>query len=104
MNAPDLTRVPLQPAPDVVARNIAGEHLLVPVRSGAAQMDYLFTADEVGSFIYALLDGRRTAPEIALLVTHEFDVTPERAQSDVVAFLETLLDARLVQAAEDAAP
>ena len=31
----------LRPSPDVVARRVAGEYLLVPVRSGAAQMDYV---------------------------------------------------------------
>src|SRR5262249_34363471 len=38
----------LLPSPDVVSRRVAGEYLLVPVRSGAAQMNFIFTANEVG--------------------------------------------------------
>ena len=88
------------PAPDVVARDIAGEHLLVPVRSGIAGIDCLFTADEVGSFLYARLDGRRDAAALAALVAEEFDVAEERALSDVLEFLEALCDAGLARREE----
>ncbi|HEU4401015.1 MAG TPA: PqqD family protein, partial [Candidatus Polarisedimenticolia bacterium] len=86
-----------EPAPDVVSRRIAGEHLLVPVRSGAAHMDYLFTANEVGSFIFTLLDGRRDEAEIARLVSLEYEVGEERARADVAAFLDDLSQAGLVR-------
>jgi len=90
---------PLEPSPDVVARRVAGEYLLVPVRSGAAQMDYIFTVNEIGSVIFGLLDGRREVSEIARLVSREFDVAPERAAADVVEFLRTLCEAGLARPA-----
>ena len=95
--------VAYRPSPDVVVRNIAGEHLLVPVRNGAAQMDFLFTADEVGSFIFALLDGRRTTEEIAREMTRVFEVTVDRAREDAAEFLEALRSARLIEPAEESA-
>lgn len=88
-------------SPDVVSRRIAGEQILVPVRNGAAQMDYLFTANEVGSAIFALLDGQRSATAIACLVAQDFEVDESRARADVLEFLESLLDARLVQPTTD---
>ncbi len=99
MTQPDLSRVALRPSPDVVARHIAGEHLIVPVRRGAAEIDFLYTADEVGSFIYGLLDGRRAAGAIASLVTREFEVEFERAEVEVVEFLQALYEAGLAQPA-----
>ncbi|HET8945625.1 MAG TPA: PqqD family protein [Candidatus Polarisedimenticolia bacterium] len=87
----------LVPAPDVVAREIAGQHLLVPIRSGIAGIDCLFTADEVGSFLYARLDGRRDAAALAALVAEEFDVAEERALRDVLEFLEALCEAGLAR-------
>jgi hypothetical protein len=90
------------PAPDVVARDIAGEHLLVPVRSGIAGIDCLFTADEVGSFLYTRLDGRRDAADLAAEVCAAFDVTPERALADVLGFLEELCEAGLARPRETA--
>ena len=99
MTRPDLETSPLRPSPDIVSRRIAGEQILVPVRNGAAQMDYLFTANEVGSAIFALLDGRRSAAAIANLLSEEFDVDESRARADVLEFLETLCEAGLAQPA-----
>ena len=95
MPRPDFESVPLHPSPDVVSRRIAGERLLMPVRHGAAQIDYLFTSNEVGSAIFDLLDGRRAAPEIARLVSAEFEVAEEQARADVLEFLSILYDAGL---------
>jgi len=101
MSFSDIMTRALRPSPDVVARRVAGEYLLVPVRSGAAQMDYIFTANEVGSVIFRLLDGRRDGRAIARAISEEFQVDPERADLDVVEFLSTLLDARLIQPADE---
>ena len=91
---------PLRPAQDLVTRRIAGEHLLVPVRSGAAQMDFIYTSNEVGCFVFGLLDGRRAAPEIARAVSEAFDVDGERALADVLEFLGSLAEAGLVVVAD----
>ena len=90
------------PSPDVVTRNIAGEHLLVPVRTGVAQMDYLYTADEVGSVIFSLLDGERDASAIGRQVAELFEVNAAQATVDVAAFLQELERAGLVHLATDA--
>lgn len=103
MNRLALDRIPLSPATDIVQRTIAGEQILVPVRSGAAQIDFLFTSNDVGTFIFGLLDGRRDARTIARLLSEEFDIAEERAHADVLDFLEALCEARLAgPAAEEA--
>src|SRR5882762_4466754 len=76
----DVLTEPLLPSPDVVSRRVAGEYLLVPVRSGVAQIDYLFTANETGSEIFRLLDGTRDGRAIARQLSHDFGVDEERAQ------------------------
>lgn len=90
------------PSPEVVARRIAGQHLLVPVRTGAAQMDYLYTTDDVGSFIYGLLDGRTDARAVARRVADSFEVEEAAALADVLGFLGTLAAAGLVRMVETA--
>jgi Coenzyme PQQ synthesis protein D (PqqD) len=96
MTRTELETTPLRPSQDVVARRIAGEHLLVPVRNGAAQMDYIYVSNEVGSFVFALLDGRRTARHIARELAREFEVSEEDARHDVVDFLAALSESGLI--------
>ncbi len=101
MTPVDLATCALRPSSDVVARRVAGEYLLVPVRSGAAQMDYIFTANEVGSLIFRLLDGQRDGRAIARAISEEFQVDRDRVDRDVLEFLRTLLDAGLVRPADE---
>jgi hypothetical protein len=89
----------LRPSPDVVARDIAGEHLLVPVRSGVATMDCLFTAEGTGAFVWSCLDGRRDLAEVARLVAAEFEVDATRALADIAAFAAELVSEGLAHAA-----
>jgi hypothetical protein len=88
------------PSPEVVARDIAGQHILVPVRTGVAQMDFLYTTDEVGSFIYGLLDGRADARAVARRVASAFEVDEQAALADVLEFLATLREAGLVRVSQ----
>jgi len=101
MSRPDFELARLRLSSDIVSRRIAGEQILVPVRNGAAQIDYLFTANEVGSAVFALLDGRRDGTEIARLLAGEFEVTEEQARLDVIEFLAELYEAGLAAPAED---
>jgi hypothetical protein len=55
----------------------------------------LITLNPVGSRVWGLL-GERTARELADSVAAEFDVSPDRALVDVIAFLEELLHRGLV--------
>jgi hypothetical protein len=76
-------------APGVVARTIAGETILVPVRRRAQEMG-LFTLNSVGSFVWKALDGTRSLREIAGAVVDAFEVEPARALADVAAFAADL--------------
>ncbi len=46
--------------------------------------------NEVGTLVLSLLDGTRSAEQIAAAVAEQFDVDPEQARKDVEAFLEEL--------------
>jgi len=52
----------------------------------------------VGSFVWGLLDGKRTLAEVAEAVADHFHVGGERAAADVTRFLSTLRDRGLVEA------
>jgi coenzyme PQQ synthesis protein D (PqqD) len=73
-----------------VTRRIAGETILVPVTGHVAELDSIYTLNEVGSFIWHLIDGRRSGQAIAEAVSAEYDVTLEQALRDVDELLTTL--------------
>ena len=75
----------------VVSRKIVDELILVPLRNSVAQMESLYTLNDVGARIYELIDGRRTARDISSFIVEEFEVSPEQARDDVLEFLDKLL-------------
>lgn len=81
---------------DVVARVIAGEKLIVPVRGNLADMQNIFTVDEVGSFIWDSINGKRSMEDIVALISDEFDVAESEAAADLGEFLESLKKAGLI--------
>jgi hypothetical protein len=76
--------------PSIVHRNIAGEAILVPIRRNVADMESIYTLDEVGAFIWELIDGQRTAGDIKVAILNEYDVAPEVAEADLAEFLQQL--------------
>ncbi len=50
-----------------------------------------------GSFVWGLLDGRRTLADVAAAVAERFHVGGERAAADVSRFLSSLRDRGLVE-------
>lgn len=85
---------------DVVQREVAGEVFLVPIRGSLADMQELYALNEVGSWLWARLDGSRPLADLVAGVMEEFDVDQRRAQEDTVAFLDDLLRTGLVREAD----
>jgi hypothetical protein len=74
----------------VVTRRIANETVIVPMTANVADLDSVYTLNEVGSFIWELLDGQRTGQSIAEMVAAEFDVALDQAVRDVDELLTAL--------------
>ena len=86
-------------AEDFATRNVGGETILVPIRSGVADLECVFTLDEVGSAIWAVLEVPSSPEEVARQVFDEFDVDEGEARRDVSDFLSTMKGAGLIRPA-----
>ncbi|MGH9319467.1 MAG: PqqD family protein [Vicinamibacteria bacterium] len=75
----------------VVSRRIVDELILVPVRQSVADMETLYTLNEVLARVYELIDGSRPIRDIVRAITTEFEVSPETAESYVREFISQLL-------------
>lgn len=84
-------------AGDHATRKIGEETIVVPVRSRVADLESIYTFNETGSAIWALVDGARSVPEIARALASEFDVDEANALADVRRFLAGLEEEGLVE-------
>jgi len=82
---------------DVVSRNIQGELVIVPIRSGVGDLNSLYTLNPVGSVLWDFMNQGHTIGEMVERVCDEFDVTATEARSDIEAFLDSLMAEELIQ-------
>lgn len=81
----------------VVARVVAGETLIVPVRAKVGDLASIYSFNGTGTLIWKLLESARTAGELASAVAAVYDVDAARAQSDVMDFVSEMKAAGLVE-------
>jgi hypothetical protein len=81
----------------VVLREVAGEHILVPIRRDVADLQAIFALKRVGLRIWELLDGVRSLDGILGELLERFDVAAEEASVDLRSFVERLSAAGLVE-------
>jgi len=83
--------------PDVVTRQIAGETLLVPIRSQLADMRRIFALNSSAEFIWNNLDGKQNLAEILEGMGRYFDVQKEQAGADLRDFIGQLKEAGIIE-------
>lgn len=81
----------------IVARKIADEVFLVPVKGKIAEIQRMFVLNTVGECIWNHLEAARTHREIVGAVLAAFDVDETAAAADVDEFLQELRGAGLVE-------
>jgi len=85
------------PSEDVVAREIEGEIIIVPLAAGIGDMeDELFTLNETGRAIWNRLDGAKSIRDIAADLAAEFDAPIDKITQDVSGFTAELLRRRML--------
>lgn len=81
---------------EVVTRQIAGEIVVVPVRAGAADLDFVYSSNETGARIWQSMDGQRNLQQIIQILCTEYDVSQQEAAEGVANFVAALEEAGLV--------
>jgi hypothetical protein len=94
----------LVPSPDIVAREIEGELIIVPLVAGIGDLeDELYSMNDTGREVWRLLDGTRTLDEIAAALAEQFDEPQSAILADVQGLVGELVRRRmLVEVAGDA--
>ena len=82
---------------EAVLREIAGDHVLVPVGDTVIEHNGLFALSEVGARIWELLPECESADEITDKLLEEFEAPRETVSRDVKEFLEKLFALGLIE-------
>jgi coenzyme PQQ biosynthesis protein PqqD len=96
------TEVTLQticaPSGGVVAREIEGEIVIVPLVAGIGDMDdELYTLNPTGRAIWQKLDGQKTLAQIVADLAQEFDAPQADLEADVLGFASELMRRRILE-------
>jgi hypothetical protein len=82
---------------DIVAREIEGELIIVPLVSGMGDMeDELFTFNETGRAIWEKLDGKKTLGDVTGELSAEYNASPGEIERDVNGLVEELLKRKIL--------
>ncbi|MFN7171052.1 MAG: PqqD family protein [Candidatus Omnitrophota bacterium] len=77
--------------PNFVARKIADEIILVPIKKEAADFEAIYNLNnDVSVKIWELIDGKRTTEEIKNKILEEFGVSPQKLEKDLGQFIRDL--------------
>jgi hypothetical protein len=85
------------PSDDVVAREIEGEIIIVPLVAGIGDADdELYTLNETAHELWNRLDGQRTLGDVAVALGEEFSAPLEEIQTDVLGFATEMAARRIL--------
>lgn len=76
--------------PDLMLREIAGEHLLIPVGEAAVKLSGIITLNDSGLLLWQALQQPCTRTGLIDGLLQEYQVDRETAAGDVDAFLDKL--------------
>jgi hypothetical protein len=85
-----------RPSGNVVTRNIADETILVPISGNLANMERIFTLNEVGASIWRLMAEGKSVEKILAELLREFDVSEDQLGRDMAEFIEQLNVSNLI--------
>jgi hypothetical protein len=85
------------PSDEIVAREIEGELIIVPLTAGVGDMeDELYTLNETGKEIWSRLDGEHDVKSIVDQLMMAYDEAQSVIEADVIGLLSELLSRKMI--------
>lgn len=81
---------------EYVLREIAGDHILIPIGETAMEMNGLITVNDVGIFIWQELEKGTDEDQILQDILETYEVKEEEARKDLKSFLNKLEDSGMI--------
>jgi len=77
--------------PDFIYREIVDEAVLVPIHQDVADMDCVYTLNEMGAFIWGLIEQPMTQEALKTAILDQYEVDPEIMFADLQQFLDEMI-------------
>jgi hypothetical protein len=85
------------PSEDIVAREIEGQILIVPLTAGIGNLeDELYSFSETGKAIWQRLDGKASLRAIVQALSDQYEAEPGEIEQDALDLVTELLARRIV--------
>ena len=85
------------PSEDVVARDVHGEFVIIPITSGIGEVDdEVFSLNKFGRAIWEKLDGKTDLKGVASALTLRFEAPITEIEHDVLGLMSELLKRKMI--------
>ncbi|MGN0334455.1 MAG: PqqD family protein [Lachnospiraceae bacterium] len=81
---------------EFILREIVGEYVIIPTGKTVLSFNGLISVNEVGAFLWNMLQKDVTVDELVAGVLEEYDVDEETAREDIQAFLDVLVEGNIL--------
>ena len=83
---------------NVVFRKIQDEYILVPIVASAADVESIFNLNETGAAVWEKIDGKKKLSDIMTYIKAEYECEGKQIENDIRAFVNEMVEAKLVEA------
>lgn len=77
--------------PNYIYRRIVDESVLVPIHQDVADMDCIYTLNDVAAFVWERLEQPATQAELEVALLQEYAADPEVLAADLAGFLQEMM-------------
>lgn len=96
MTSPELKTI-YRKSDDIVAREIEGELIIIPLVAGIGNMENeLYALDEIGQEIWNRIDGQRSVLQIIDELEGLYNTDRKTIESDVLGFLSEIVSRKII--------
>ena len=86
-----------KPSENIVARDIQGELIIIPITSGVGDLeDEIFTLNETGKVIWEKMDGKKRLKDIAKEISSDFEGSIETIENDILGIAQELCKRKML--------
>lgn len=82
---------------EFILREIAGDYVIIPIGKTALSFNGLISVNEVGAFLWNMLQQDVTMDDLVTGVLAEYDVDEETAREDIQEFIDQLMKGQILK-------